>query len=180
MAIEIVFKESFDNVDAAVQATLTELGYTVKPSPMSEGTQVRAKMSFWLGEKGYPRLSMWPVFSWFFRCDTVSATISAYKDGTTGIAVKPNAATGGNAVGGLASVGGAALSFVPGGGIAGSLGKTAAQTAAGVGAQVADDKLKAGALGKALEEIDKKLRERLGAKIAYEGPAKPGVEQLPA
>jgi hypothetical protein len=153
MAIEIVFNESFDKVSDAVYASLVECGFAVRPTPLG-GANVQSKMGFWLGEKGNKILAM--IVPFIFKVDSVSAVITAYQDGTTGLTLRQGASYGGNFAQGVVS------SVSPLG-----IGATAAYAA--------DQARKGEALSKLLGAVDEKLRGRLGGKIAYEGPVKPGV-----
>jgi hypothetical protein len=175
MAIEIVFKETFQNVEAALHASLEDCGFRVRPSPMAEGVEVKAKMGFWLGEKGNKLLSL--VLPFLFKTDSVAAIIAAYQDGTIALTVRENSSFGGNLAGGATNVATSAVgSLGPIGAAAGFVGATAGRAVA----SKADEAAKADALAKRLASIEDKLRQRLAGKIAYEGPVRPDVQQVPA
>jgi hypothetical protein len=156
MPIEIVFNEHFEQVQDAVYASLAECGFAVRPTPLG-GANVQSKMGFWLGEKGNKLLAM--LLPFIFKVDSVSAVITAYQDGTTGLTLRQGSSYGGNFAQGVVS------SVSPLG-----LGSTAAHAA--------DQVRKSEALTKLLGAVDEKLRTRLGAKIAYEGPVRPGVHPV--
>ncbi len=155
MPIEIVFSESFENVEAAVKASFTDCGFAVSPAPMAPGVQLKAKMGFWLGEKGSGFLT-WAL-PWIFKVETIAVVLSAYQDGTTAVSLREGGVHGASLMQGLA-----------GGGVVGSL----------VG-QAADQERKQQMMSKSLAEVNTKLRERLGARIAYEGPPRSDVPQMP-
>jgi hypothetical protein len=160
MAIEIVFNETLENVEAAVHGALADCGFRVRPSPMAPGVEVKAKMAFWLGEKGNGLLSL--VLPFLFKTDSVAAVLAAYQDGTTALTLRPNSSYGGNLAGGVVSIVNRGT----------GLGSSAAGKA--------DVDRKAEALVKQLSEIETKLRTRLGSKVAYEGPVRSDVQQVMA
>ena len=146
MTIELVFNETFDNVQAVVKEAMTSLGFAVNEEPMPAGNRV--KMGMWTCEKGNKLLAMFLGF--IFKLERVPVVMTAYQDGTTSLAVYDGGTTGGNI--------GSAV-----GGIAGS---------------VADAAVKENAMSKRLTEIDTIVREKLGAKIAYQGKVKEGAMPL--
>jgi hypothetical protein len=163
MTIELVFNESFDNVQEAVKASIAEAGFAVVPTPLA-GAEIKAKMGFWMGKKGNDLLAT--VLPFLFKVQSVTAIISAYQDGTTGLTLREAGTYGGNLVSGVAD------SVTGGSWITSGI--------ASVAAGEADTDRKQAALGKLLQDIDVKLREKLGAKIAYEGPPRPDAVQVPA
>lgn len=176
MSVEIVFNETLENVEAALHAAFADCGFRVRPSPMADGVEVKAKMSFWLGEKGNGLLSL--ALPFLFKTDSVAAVLAAYQDGTTALTLRENSAFGGNLAGGATHFAGRALDrFGPGGVIAGAA-TAAGTTVGGAVAAKADGERKSAALAKQLAAIEARLRERLSGKIAYEGPVKPNAQQV--
>lgn len=150
MTIEIVFKDSFENVQQAAREVFTECGYRVEEQAMPAGNRV--KMCMWQAEKGNKVLSMFLGF--IFKLERAQVMMTAYQDGSTAFAVYEGGSSG--------------TQILPGG-MAGS----AARLAHGAHAagQAGADKL---------APIDAKIREKLGARIAYQGKIKDGAMPLMA
>src|SRR6185503_14988495 len=102
--------ESFETVQDAVKASLTDCKFAVRPTP--DVGVLRAKMGFWLGEKGNKTLAQWLGF--IFKVESISAVITAYTDGTTAVVLREST-FGGNIAGGVVGA------VNPLGGIAGSV-----------------------------------------------------------
>jgi hypothetical protein len=166
MTTQLVFNETFENVENAVRAAMTESGLDVRPTPMGPGVEVKAKMGFWLGEKGNKLLSL--VLPFLFKVEGISAVIAAYQDGTTALTLRESGSTGG-------TLGAGVLSAATGGmGLAGDVTNLAASGAV----DAADAATKAAALSKLFAAVDAKVRDKLGAKIAHEGPPRPDAVQV--
>ncbi|MCC6522160.1 MAG: hypothetical protein IT373_05820 [Polyangiaceae bacterium] len=145
MPIEIVFRHSFDHVQQAAREALTECGYRITETPMPAGNRV--KMCMWGGEKGNKLLSM--VLGFIFKLERVQVMMTAYQDGSTALAVYE---------------GGSSSTQILPGGLAGSA------------ARLAHDAHRAGkAANDPLAPLDAKLREKLGAHVAYQGKIREGA-----
>ncbi|MBI4953140.1 MAG: hypothetical protein HY908_13990 [Myxococcales bacterium] len=144
MTIELVVNDSYENVQAAARATLTELGFAIDEQAMPAGNRVKTCM--WTGEKGNKILAMFLGF--IFKMDRVNVIMTAYQDGSTALAVHEGGTVGGNVVSGL------------GGGLVGS---------------AADEAMKGKAMSEKMAAFDAKLKDKLGAKIAYLGRIKDGA-----
>ncbi len=95
MSIELMVRDSYENVQLALRSTLTECGFSISEQPMPPGNNVR--MCMWSAERGNKLLASFLGF--LFKVERVQTMLTAYQDGTVALAVHDGGSSGGDMLG---------------------------------------------------------------------------------